>query len=141
MTRQRSIELECPKCGVRQTTTVCDNINVSLEPTLKEKLFQGEINHFKCEECKENVFISIPLLYHDMERHILIQFYIFDFLRDKKFLEQFSKDGELSFTITRLYPRKLRKYYKGIHIVFDMGELVRYVIFRECLYNLWNAAS
>ncbi len=27
-------------------------------------------------------------------------------------------------------------YLRTIHIVFDMGELVRYVMFRECLANI-----
>jgi hypothetical protein len=141
MTRVRTVELDCTSCSTKRSVDVYDSINVSLDPTLKEKLFKGEINFFQCEKCKEKAFIPVPLLYHDMEKHILVQFYPFDLVEDKTFLEQFSKDGEWSSAMTRILPRKLKGFYKGLHIVFDMGELIRYIIFRDKLHNLWGEAS
>lgn len=141
MTRLRSIELECPRCGERQNTPIYDSINVSLDPILKEKLFRGEINLFRCEKCEENFFLQIPFLYHDMEKNILVQFYPFKFVEDKTFLEQFSKEGEFSFMVKGFLRRKKRRIFPTPHIVFDMGELIRYIIFRDNLYNLWSEAS
>ena len=141
MTRQRTIELECPKCGEKQSLTLYDSINVSLDPSLKEKLFKGEINIFQCKKCKEKAFVPMPLLYHDMEKHLLVQFYPFDVMEDDEFLKQFSKEGEWGSELIEFIPRKLRQPYKRIHIVFDMGEMVRYVIFRERIADQWKAAN
>jgi len=38
-------------------------------------------------------------------------------------------------------PRKIRQGYKRTQIVFDMGELIRYVIFRERLHEPWKEVS
>jgi hypothetical protein len=46
MTQERSVELGCPKCNEKQSITLYESINVSLDPSLKEKLFRGEINLF-----------------------------------------------------------------------------------------------
>lgn len=141
MTRQRCVELGCPKCGGKQNATVYDSINVSLDPSLKEKLFHGEVNRFRCKECRENVFVSILLLYHDMEKNLLVQFYPFHALEHKEFLEQFSKEGEWSSVIIGKIPRRLREPYKRVHIVSDMEELIRYVTFREKLHETWKKAN
>jgi len=142
MTRQRlPTELDCPKCGERNSVTLYDSINVSEDPNLKEKLFEGEINSFKCEKCQEKVFVQIPLLYHDMDKHFLVQYYPFNAVEDNEFLNQFSKEGEWSPELINRIPRKLREPYKRIHIVFDMGELVRYVIFRDKIAERWKGAT
>ncbi|MGQ9618670.1 MAG: hypothetical protein ACUVUG_06895 [Candidatus Aminicenantia bacterium] len=38
-------------------------------------------------------------------------------------------------------PRKLREPYKSVHNVFDIEELIRYVIFREKLHETWGGAN
>ncbi len=48
MTIEMQVELNCPKCGDKQETTIYESINVSLDPTLKERLYRGEINTFHC---------------------------------------------------------------------------------------------
>lgn len=139
MTRQRSLDLDCPKCATRQPVALYDSINVSLEPGLREKLLNGEINSFRCEKCGERAFIPVPLLYHDMNKAFMVQFYPFEGAQHREFLAQFTKDGEIA-AVDGL-PRKIREGFKRIQIVFDMGELIRYVIFRERLYELWKDAS
>jgi hypothetical protein len=141
MMRQRSIELECPKCDAKQSVSLYDSINVSIDPNLKEKLFNGEINVFHCEKCDQKIFIPNPLLYHDMEKHLLVQFYPFEAIEDREFLKQFTREGEYSSALINMVPRKLREPYKRIHLVFDMEELIRFVIFREKLNELWAEPS
>ncbi len=141
MTRRRLMDLECPKCGARQTVSLYDSINVSIDPSLKEKLFKGEINVFQCERCDQKIFVANPLLYHDMEKHLLVQFYPFHAIEDKDFLHQFSKEGEYSNEMVKTFPKGLRETFKRIHLVFDMEELIRFVVFRDKLHELWAKAS
>lgn len=139
MTMQRVIAIGCMNCNETQEAIVYDSINVSLDPQLKEKLFRGEINIFQCKNCKEKIFIPIPLLYNDMERHILVWYLPFGYLEDDEFLLQFSKEGEWNSTMNKTLPKKLQKLYGKVHFVFDMEELLRYVIFRERLAERWGS--
>ncbi len=85
--------------------------------------------------CHENAFISIPLLYHDMERGFKVKYYPFDAINEKEFLGQFSKDWEWLSPDIKILPRKLQNLCKRIHIIYDIGEFIRYVIFRDRLYE------
>ena len=124
---RRSIEIKCPKCITEQSAFIFGSINVSNDPNLKELLFQGQINNFKCEKCGTEATISTPLFYHDMNKQILVQFFPPDLIENDNFLEHFIKEIE---AIYSRYP-----YAKQTHIVFDMTELLRYIIFRDRLHE------
>jgi len=100
---------------------------------------QGEINVFHCDKCGQNAQVSVPLLYNDMNRKFMVQFFPFSLIEEKNFLQQFTRDGET--LDIQMLPRKLKQTCKRAQIVFDMGELVRYVVFRETLYDKWKDAS
>lgn len=85
MTQQGQIQMDCPKCASKGKVTVHQSINVSLDPGLREKLFNGEINVLHCAECGHDAFISIPLLYHDMDRKFMVQFFPFSLIEEKGF--------------------------------------------------------
>ncbi len=89
MTRLTSISVACPECKNEQKVTVWDSINITLDPTLREKLFQGEINRFKCLACGREAILDIPLLYHDMNRHFCVQYYPPQSLEDPEFIQMF----------------------------------------------------
>jgi predicted nucleic-acid-binding Zn-ribbon protein len=138
MTKERMEEIDCPKCGAKQTETLWETINVTLNPELKEKLFQGEINRFRCKNCGNEAYISLPLLYHDMRKKYCVQYYPFDWLEDDQMLDDFSREGEPNFSLP---VARTLEYMEKIHIVFEMGELVRYIIFRDKLSEKWEKAS
>ena len=47
-------------------------INVSLDPELKEKLINGDLIAFNCQECKYETHFPCNLLYHDMGEKFFI---------------------------------------------------------------------
>ena len=137
MTRVSSHELECSHCGFKQNVNIWESINVSLDPDLRQRLFQGQINVFKCQKCEKETFISVPLFYHDMEKGFSVQFFPLDWLQDESLLlDAFTREGELNTGLFQL--PETSDYIKRTHIVFDMDELLRYVVFREKLYQAWN---
>jgi hypothetical protein len=125
--------LECPHCKNSQEVTVWDSVNVSLDPTLKEQLFHAQINAFSCKKCGKASFINTPLMYHDMSAQFCVQYYPPEALDDKGFFKQFNPDGTLAMPGVPEALVKQAAYLTRVHIVFDMSELVRYVMFRDRL--------
>lgn len=128
-------------CNRTQKMTIYESINVTLDPSLKEKLFKGGINIFQCTTCGKKEFVAIPLLYHDMVHQIMVQYFPLDSLENDTFLSQFSKNGQGGIEFKKALPRELRKLCEHIHIVFDMDELLRYVVFRDKLLERWKELS
>ena len=114
MSHMSNREIECPECGKFQKVTVWDSINVDLDAALRERLFAREINQFQCSSCGHNAFLDFPLLYHDMTRQFLVQYFPPSYL-----------DKGLDVT-GRLDASRWQ-------VVFDMTEMLRYILFRETL--------
>jgi predicted RNA-binding Zn-ribbon protein involved in translation (DUF1610 family) len=72
MTKLSTKELVCPECGFEKEFTVYDSINVSLDSDAKEKLINGELTIFTCNECGYQVEVVYPMLYHDMDNKLMI---------------------------------------------------------------------
>ncbi len=48
MSMESSESIKCPKCGADQEVIVWSSLNVDLDPELRARLFNGEINMFEC---------------------------------------------------------------------------------------------
>jgi hypothetical protein len=129
MSMMDSQTLQCPKCGNSQEATIWHTINVGVDPDLKQSLLQGEINIFACVKCGEQAFVNIPLMYHDMDQKFCVQYYPPEALDEAEFFRLFNGDGSIAMSEK---PLPLSgSYIAHPHIVFDMGEMVRYVVFRD----------
>jgi len=119
----------CPECGHDQGFLLYESLNVTLDPSLREKLFQGLINVFRCDECDFTAFVDHPLLYHDMNKAFSVQYYPVSYLNDDEFFRIFRKDGSIFFEgFTDHYLTKP-------HVVFDIVEMLRYIVFREKVFE------
>lgn len=133
MTKPRTIPIQCPSCQWETEGTVYDAVNSALDPKRKEELFQGKINVFHCEQCGFQGIIPHPFLYLDPERQFCVQYYPPSYLDDAVFLGGFLKDGSIRFNLTN--EEEIPAYIRQWHIVFDLDEMVRYIIFRERIYK------
>ena len=124
-------EIKCP-CGVKSKTEIWKTLNASINPKAKEKLLEGKLNQFLCKGCGTDIFIGGDLLYHDMKIGYLVQY--FDSVRvdDKRFLDMFSEKAKLK-VLPPILLEDAAEYFDDVHVVFSMGELVEYVIFRDKL--------
>lgn len=128
MSMKRIMEIECPGCGSNREVLVWKSINAQLNPEAKEDLLNGKVNLFCCGNCSVQAPIAIDLLYHDMEKEFCVQFFPFNKMDNNDFLENFTDKGELD--LRRTGAEDPPDYFRNVHIVFSMDELVRYVIFR-----------
>lgn len=64
--------ITCPNCQQQQSFTLWQSINVTLDPSLKERLKSGELTTFHCNHCGHAAEVVFSLLYHDMEKRWMI---------------------------------------------------------------------
>lgn len=135
MSKSSQHNFVCPWCKHKQTVTVWESINVTLDPDLRVKLFEGKINVFKCDSCGKETFISIPLMYHDMTKKFCVQYYPPEYLEIEEFYENFDPKGHFLFEGIPKKILEIGEYIMKPHIVFSIEEMILYIIFRETLYQ------
>lgn len=133
MSKMKPIEIECPECGQKKSVDYWDTINVDLDSSLRRQLFDGEINFFTCDNCGYEAFVNGPLLYHDMTRKFCIQYLPEYWLEDVSNFDTYSADGSMETFVN--FSAMGIDHLSRPHVVFDIEELLRYIVFREMLYD------
>ncbi len=133
MTYIKTETVTCPQCNKEQNVIIHSTLNVTLDPGLREDLFNGRINIFECSSCGYHAMIGTPLLYHDMEHNFAIQYYPEESLDEEDFFKQFDHDLTRNDDMGLPSTEKMPRYLLFPHIVFDMQEMMRYIVFRERL--------
>ena len=72
MSQSAVTTLTCPQCGHSQDFTVWHSVNVSQDPELKPRVLDRSLTTFACESCGGTASIEQDLLYHDMDRRLMI---------------------------------------------------------------------
>jgi len=145
MSIKREEEIPCPKCGKAQTVTIWESIDAEPDPEARTALFEARVNRFDCPACDFDALVPVPLLYHDRRRQFVVQFFPFGWLDEPKFVERFTADGRDRQVLERFeLAMKAKKIPPGAepvepHVVFELPELVRYVLFRERVFDAGDA--
>lgn len=71
---EKKIKLVCPECNKEFNTDIYTSINVQLDKDMKTKILSGKLFDIECEHCHAKFHIPYPVLYHDMEKKLLIQY-------------------------------------------------------------------
>ncbi|MGD9032402.1 MAG: CpXC domain-containing protein, partial [Desulfobacteraceae bacterium] len=112
------------------------SINGTADPDLRERLLKKELNFAQCEVCGDHGFLTAPLVYYDTERRFCVQLcaVLHDDEVDEELLALLSDEGIMDDETFQ----ELRKegYLFEPHLVLDPEELIRYIHFREQLYEL-----
>jgi hypothetical protein len=72
MGQPTTIQVTCPACGHEQTFQAWQSINATTEPDLKQRLLDGELTTCTCGGCNREAHVTFGLLYHDMEKRVMI---------------------------------------------------------------------
>lgn len=135
-------QIECPACDTPRTVTTWSVIDAVADPSARTQLFAGEINAFVCKECGYAGQIVTPLLYFDRERQFSVQYYPADFLDDDAFLDSMSgPPSETEIGALAASERERHEYLLRPHIVFDMDEMLRYIVFCESVWERRHGRS
>lgn len=74
MSLQSKEEINCPKCSTKFPFVIWNSVNVSLDPEQKAKILDNSFFSATCPSCGVRMFVPYGLLYHDMEKKIMIFF-------------------------------------------------------------------
>lgn len=142
MSIKETVEAKCPACSEDAQAVVWRSMNVTQDPDAKDLLLAGTINVFKCPKCGYESLLDVDFLYHDMDIRFCVQYYPFERLADDNLFANFTSVGEPVLTVPEgVNLPENADYLRRPHIVFEMGELVRYVAFRDRLHELAGGAS
>lgn len=70
MIQAQSISVQCPQCQQPFTAELYSIIDVGVQPELKHRLLNGELNVARCPHCGAAGAIGAPLLYHDPDKEL-----------------------------------------------------------------------
>lgn len=147
MSIKRDEEIPCPRCGKSQTVTLWESIDADPDPQARQALFEAKINRFDCPACDFDALVPVALLYHDRRRQFVAQYFPFGWLEEQAFVERFTSDGR-DRQVEEVFAEalKAKKIPPGAesiqpHLVFDMADLVRYVLFRERIFDFHAARA
>ncbi len=142
MSLERPVNIACPKCKAEQEVIIWESLNVQVTPEAKEELFKGNINVFRCRSCGFEAHIPVDFMYHDMALKFVVQYFPFVFVEEdeERVFASYRPDGTMKIPLSFMEDDDAEgtriqeaSYMFKPHIVFDMEELVRYVIYREKL--------
>lgn len=133
MSISEKIEMKCPRCEALQVVTAWKLLDVKLDPAAKDALFAWEINIFSCDKCDFRAQMPVSLLYLDTDREFRIRYYPMDALGNEEFYKSFKKNG--SPVETHEDAISSPEHSQLPHIVFDMAEMMRYIVFREVAFE------
>ncbi len=131
MSKVENTEIECPECKKKQELPIWSSLNSELDPEAKEELLKGNINVFLCRGCGAEGLIPVQMLYHDQAKRFCVLLFSFDLLDYEESLEAFTSDGKLK---GETFP-DIISYFNNMHFVFSIDELIRYVVFRDMLWE------
>jgi hypothetical protein len=128
MSASEKINVKCPECEEEQPATVWRTLDAANDPGIREALFAWEINVFVCQKCSLRAQLPVGLRYVDHDKHFSVQYYPVDFLGNDDFYDKFQRNGEPADSAPGDNEEKA-------HIVFDMAEMIRYIAFREIVFE------
>lgn len=74
MTKHIIQKIPCNQCQTMMEYEVFESVNVTLEPTLKDKIMNDELFLTTCPNCGKMFYLSYPFLYNDMDSHYMIRY-------------------------------------------------------------------
>ena len=74
MSREIEVDVTCPACLFKDVVPVFTSVNVTMDPDLRDKVFDDELNRFACKNCGNSIVLPVNLMYHDMDLGFAVWF-------------------------------------------------------------------
>ena len=101
--------VNCPNCRQPVIVKVQQLFDVSQDPLAKQKLLTNSVNFIQCPTCRYQGLIGVPIVYHDLDKELLLTFCPSDL--NTPLNEQEKQIGPLITRIMDRLPNKKKKAY------------------------------
>jgi hypothetical protein len=102
-------QTNCPKCRQPVIVDIQQLFDLSEDPLAKQKLLANTFNFLQCPTCGYQGMLSVPVVYHDPEKELLLTFFPPDL--NTPVNEQEKQIGPLINRILNNLPQEKRKAY------------------------------
>lgn len=102
-------QIQCPNCGTPFAVQMEQLIDAGRNPSAKARLISGRLNVFNCPNCGYPARLAAPLIYHDLNKELLISFVPMEIGLQQA--EQERIIGSLTQAVIKSIPTEQRKGY------------------------------
>lgn len=67
MSREIEVDVTCVACLFKDSVPVFTAVNATMDPGLRDKIFDDDLNRFTCPNCGKSSVLPVNLMYHDMD--------------------------------------------------------------------------
>lgn len=68
-------QTSCPRCRQLVMVDVEELFDLNVDPTAKQRLLGGAVNLIHCPSCGYEGMLSVPIVYHDPEKELLLTYF------------------------------------------------------------------
>ena len=97
MSNKFKAEVTCPYCKEYLEVVLYSSVNVSIDPTLREEVFNNKINTVECPKCKSGFPVHCQLMYHDMAKQFAVWYDPLNERTESKLTKTEMKMGETNY--------------------------------------------
>ncbi len=69
------VQMNCPRCRQPLLAEVEQLFDVGVDPKAKQRFLSGQVNQANCQSCGYQGPLSMPIVYHDPEKELLLTFF------------------------------------------------------------------
>jgi hypothetical protein len=69
------IQTNCPRCHQPIVAEVQQLFDINTDPTAKQRLLSRTTNVSQCQSCGYEGMMSVPVVYHDPEKELLLTYF------------------------------------------------------------------
>ncbi|GAB1472170.1 CpXC domain-containing protein [Chloroflexota bacterium] len=102
-------QIACPRCKQLIAANIEQLVDVTADPSAKQRLLSGQSNHAQCPHCGYQGRLATPIVYHDNDKELLLTFFPGEL--GMPFTEQERMIGPLIKQVTDRLPPEKRKGY------------------------------
>ncbi len=121
------MQVRCPRCGAGLQADVEQVVDVSQDPAAKARLLSGSLNRIRCPACAYEGQLSMPIVYHDPGKELLLSYFPVELGLPKNEQERVL-GGLLNHVIQRLPPEKRKAYLLQPQAVLTPQGLVERIL-------------
>ncbi len=120
-------QTSCPRCRQPIMAEIEQLFDVNEDPQAKQRLLSGQANYVRCPHCGYEGMLSLPIVYHDADKELLLTYFPPDLglaLNDQEKMI----GPMITKTVNRLAPEKRKAYVLRPQAMLTMQTMIEKIL-------------